>query len=130
MCFYFISASFNTKNIFNSYYILATHTKKKKKPVSSSSMKNVMGINSPAEYIMFCYSRDSRDKYLTQLAWIKLSRQQYAHSSKTLNRKNLAAVKEFQTCFFIFQIGRIRLRLGSLPIQTYNIFLIVITPSL
>lgn len=111
-------------------HISYTHQKKNKKPVSSSSMKNVMGINSPAEYIMFCYSRDSRDKYLTQLAWIKLSRQQYAHSSKTLNRKNLAAVKEFQTCFFIFQIGRIRLRLGSLPIQTYNIFLIVITPSL
>lgn len=66
MCFYFISASFKTKNILNSYYILATHTKKKKK-VRSSSMKNVMCINSPAEYIMFCYSRDSRDKYLTQL---------------------------------------------------------------
>ena len=65
MCFYFISVSFNTKNILNSYYILATHTKKKK--VSSSSMKNVMCINSPAEYMMFCCFRDSRDKYLTQL---------------------------------------------------------------
>ena len=93
-------------------------------------MKSVMCINSPAENIMFYYSRDSRDKYLTQLVRIKLSRQQYAHSSKTLNRKNLAAVKRVSALFLHFSNWQNQIMPRISSNSNLQHFLIVVTPSL